>query len=119
MLTRENNTILKLYKSLVSCIQIWNRSLKQDMENWKQCMQRRATQMIQGDKDLSYEVMDMFTLYKFLFTHFMHFSALRGVLSALCRLILNCDMGLSMLTSSYNYLHTNRRHAYKKNLSFI
>src|SRR6218665_490670 len=48
-----------LYKSLVRpeleyCIQVWSPHLKQDMEKLEK-VQRRATKMIQGYKDLSYE----------------------------------------------------------------
>src|SRR6218665_3067333 len=59
IVTRDQDTILKLYKSLVRpqleyCIQVWSPHLKQDMEKLEK-MQRRATKMIQGYKDLSYE----------------------------------------------------------------
>src|SRR6218665_299862 len=36
------------------CIQVWNPCLKQDMEKLEK-VQRRATKMIKGYKDLSYE----------------------------------------------------------------
>src|SRR6218665_2667058 len=59
IVTREKDTILRLYKSLVRpqleyCIQVWRPYPKQDMENLEK-VQRRATKMIQGYKDLSYE----------------------------------------------------------------
>src|SRR6218665_2359050 len=57
--TRDKDTILRLYKSLVRqqleyCIQVWSPYLKQDVEKLEK-VQRRATKMIQGYKDLSYE----------------------------------------------------------------
>src|SRR6218665_985195 len=59
IVTRDKDTILRLYKSLVRpqleyCIQVWSPYLKQDMEKLEK-LQRRATKMIQGYKDLSYE----------------------------------------------------------------
>src|SRR6218665_2808252 len=59
IVTRDKDTILRLYKSLVSpqleyCIQVWSPYLKQDMEKLEK-VQRRATKMIQGCKYLSYE----------------------------------------------------------------
>src|SRR6218665_1430163 len=59
IVTRDKDTILGLYKSLVRpqleyCIQVWSPLLKQDMENYT-IVQRRATKMSQGYKDLSYE----------------------------------------------------------------
>src|SRR6218665_2299146 len=59
MVTRDKDTILRLYKSLVRpqleyCIQAWSPYLKQDMEKLEK-VQRRATKMIQGYKYLSYE----------------------------------------------------------------
>src|SRR6218665_1183085 len=59
IVTRDKDTILRLYKSLVRpqleyCIHVWSPHLKQDMEK-KEKVQRRATKMIQGYKDLSYE----------------------------------------------------------------
>src|SRR6218665_3335088 len=59
IVTRDKDTILRLYKSLVRpqleyCIQVWSPYLKQDMEKLEK-VQRRATKMIQGYKYLSYE----------------------------------------------------------------
>src|SRR6218665_3081922 len=59
IVTRDKDTILRLYKSLVRpqmeyCIQVWSPHLKQDVEKLEK-VQRRATKMIQGYKDLSYE----------------------------------------------------------------
>src|SRR6218665_3950555 len=61
IVTRDKGTILRLYKSLVRpqleyCIQVhvWSPYLKQDMEKLEK-VQRRATKMIRGYKDLSYE----------------------------------------------------------------
>jgi hypothetical protein len=59
IVTRDKDTILRLYKSLVRpqleyCIQVWNPYLKQDIEKLEK-VQRRATKMIWGYKDLSYE----------------------------------------------------------------
>src|SRR6218665_1632722 len=59
IVTRDKDTILRLYKSLVRpqlehCIQVWSPYLKQDMEKLEK-VQRTATKMIQGYKDLSYE----------------------------------------------------------------
>src|SRR6218665_2803620 len=59
IVTRYKDTILRLYKSLVRpkleyCMQVWSPYLKQDMEKLDK-VQRRATKMIQGYKDLSYE----------------------------------------------------------------
>src|SRR6218665_2865103 len=59
IVTRDKDTILRLYKSLFRpqlecCIQVWSPHLKQDMEKLEK-VQRRATKMIQGYKDLSYE----------------------------------------------------------------
>src|SRR6218665_1072934 len=59
IVTRDKGTILRLYKSLVRpqleyCIQVWSPHLKQDMEKLEK-VQRRATKVIQGYKDLSYE----------------------------------------------------------------
>src|SRR6218665_874549 len=59
IVTRDKDTILRLYKTLVrpqleSCIQVWSPYLKQDMEKLEK-VQRRATKMIQGYKYLSYE----------------------------------------------------------------
>src|SRR6218665_2823335 len=59
IVTRDQDTILRLYKSLVRpqleyCIQVWSPYLKQDMEKLEK-VQRRATKMIQGYKYLSYE----------------------------------------------------------------
>src|SRR6218665_3786944 len=57
--TREKDTILGLYKTLVRpqleyCIQVWSPYLKQDMDKLEK-VQRRVTKMIQGYKYLSYE----------------------------------------------------------------
>ena len=57
--TGDKDTILRLYKSLERpqleyCIQVWNPYLKQDTEKLEK-VQRRATKMIQGYRDLSYE----------------------------------------------------------------
>ena len=57
IVTRDKDTILRLYKSLVRpqleyCIQIWNPYLK--LEKLEK-VQRRATKMMWGYKDLSYE----------------------------------------------------------------
>src|SRR6218665_3586516 len=57
--TRDKDTILRLYKSLVRpqleyCIQVWSPHLKLDMEKLEK-VQRNAPKMIQGYKDLSYE----------------------------------------------------------------
>src|SRR6218665_4059181 len=54
IVTRDKDTILRLYKSLVRpqleyCIQVWSPHLKQDMEKLEK-VQRRATKMIQGYK---------------------------------------------------------------------
>ena len=59
IVTRDKDTILRLYKTLVRpqleyCIQVWSPYLKQDMEKLEK-VQRRATKMIQGYKYLSYE----------------------------------------------------------------
>ena len=59
IVSRDKDTILRLYKSLVRpqleyCIQVWNPYLKQDIEKLEK-VQRRATKMIWGYKDLSYE----------------------------------------------------------------
>src|SRR6218665_2772809 len=59
IVTRDKDTILRLYKSLVRpqleyCIQVWSPHLKQDMEKLEK-VQRRATKMIHGYKDLSYK----------------------------------------------------------------
>src|SRR6218665_1519690 len=59
IVTRDKDTILRLYKSLVRpqleyCIQVWSPYLKQEMEKLEK-VQRRATKMIQGYRDLSYE----------------------------------------------------------------
>src|SRR6218665_13665 len=60
IVTRDKDTILRLYKSLVRplqleyCIQVWSPYLKHYMEKLEK-VQRRATKMIQGYKDLSYE----------------------------------------------------------------
>jgi hypothetical protein len=59
IVTRDKDTILRLYKSLVRpqleyCIQVWSPYLKQDMEKLEK-VQRRATKMIWGYKDLGYE----------------------------------------------------------------
>src|SRR5688572_13267740 len=59
IVTRDKDTILRLYKSLVRpqleyCIQVWSLYLKQDMEKLEK-VQRRATKMIWGYKDLGYE----------------------------------------------------------------
>src|SRR6218665_2406714 len=59
IVTRDKDTILRLYKSLVRpqleyCIHVWSPHLKQDIEKLEK-VQRRATKMIQGYKDLSYE----------------------------------------------------------------
>src|SRR6218665_2928471 len=59
IVTRDKDTILRLYKSLVRpqleyCFQVWSPYLKQDMEKLEK-EQRRATKMIQGYKYLSYE----------------------------------------------------------------
>jgi hypothetical protein len=59
IVTRDKDTILRLYKSMVRphleyCIQAWNPYLKQDIEKLEK-VQRRATKMIWGYKDLSYE----------------------------------------------------------------
>src|SRR6218665_773802 len=59
IVTRDKDTILRLYKSLVRTqleywIQVWSPYLKQDMEKLEK-VQRRATKMIQGYKYLSYE----------------------------------------------------------------
>src|SRR6218665_1007275 len=42
IVTRDKDTILRLYKTLVKprleyCIQVWSPYLKQDMENWRKC----------------------------------------------------------------------------------
>src|SRR6218665_1186548 len=57
IVTRDKDTILRLYKTLVRpqleyCIQVWSPYLKQDMEKLEK-VQRRATKMIQGYKYLS------------------------------------------------------------------
>src|SRR6218665_3600351 len=59
IVTRDKDTMLRLYKTLVRpqlgyCIQVWSPYLKQDMEKLEK-EQRRATKMIQGYKYLSYE----------------------------------------------------------------
>src|ERR1043165_7009490 len=59
IVTRDKDTILMLYKSLVRpqleyCIQVWSPYMKQDMEKFEK-VQRRATKMIWGYKDLTYE----------------------------------------------------------------
>ena len=59
IVTRDKDTILRLYKSLVRpeleyCIKVWSSYLKQDMEKLEK-VQRRATKMIQGYTDFSYE----------------------------------------------------------------
>jgi len=59
IVTRDKDTILRLYKSLVRpqleyCIQVWNPYLRQDIEKLEK-VQRRATKMILGYKNLSYE----------------------------------------------------------------
>jgi ribonucleases P/MRP protein subunit RPP40 len=59
IVTRDKDTILRLYKSLVRpqleyCVQAWNPYLKQDIEKLEK-VQRRATKMISGYKNLSYE----------------------------------------------------------------
>ena len=59
IVTRDKETILRLYKSLVRpqleyCIQVWNPYLKQDIEKLER-VQRRATKLIWGCKSLSYE----------------------------------------------------------------
>jgi len=51
IVTRDKDTILRLYKSLARpqleyCIQVWNPYLKQDMGK----VQRRATKMIQATR---------------------------------------------------------------------
>ena len=56
---RDKDTMLRLYKSLVRpqleyYIQIWNPYLKQDMEKLEK-VQRKATKMTQGHKDLIYK----------------------------------------------------------------
>ena len=59
VVSREKSIILKLYKALVRphleyCIQVWNPHLKKDIETLER-MQRRATRMIKGVGNLSYE----------------------------------------------------------------
>ena|SRR6218665_470892 len=59
IITRDKDTILRLYKTLVRpqleyCIQVWSLYLEQDMEKLEK-VQKRTTQMIQGYKYLSYE----------------------------------------------------------------
>src|SRR6218665_1051626 len=59
IVTRDKDTILRLYKTLVRpqleyCIQVWSQYLQQDMEKLEK-VQRRATKMIQGYKYLSYK----------------------------------------------------------------
>src|SRR6218665_2148824 len=59
IVTRDKDIILRLYKTLVRpqfeyCFQVWSPYLKQDMEKLEK-VQRRATKMIHGYKDLSYE----------------------------------------------------------------
>src|SRR6218665_36439 len=59
IVTRDKDTILRLYKTLVRlqleyCIQVWSPYLKQDMENLEK-VQRRATKMMQSYMYLSYE----------------------------------------------------------------
>src|SRR6218665_245193 len=59
IVTRDKDTILRLYKSLVRpqleyCIQVWSPYLKQDMEKLEK-VQRRDTKIIQDYKYLSYE----------------------------------------------------------------
>src|SRR6218665_2458910 len=59
IVTRDKYAILRLYKSLVRpqleyWIQVWSLYQKQDREKLEK-VQRRATKMIQGHKDLSYE----------------------------------------------------------------
>src|SRR6218665_199249 len=58
IVTRDKNTILRLYKTLVRpqleyCIQVWSPCLKQDMGKLEKV--QRAMKMIQGYKYLSYE----------------------------------------------------------------
>ena len=60
IVTRDKDAILRLYKLLVRpqleyCIQIWNPFLKQDIMEELEKVQGRATKMIHGYKDLSYE----------------------------------------------------------------
>ena len=59
MVSREKSIILKLCKALVRphleyCIQVWNRHLRKDIETLER-VQRRATSMIKGLRNLSYE----------------------------------------------------------------
>ena len=59
IVTKDKDTILRLYKSLVRpqleyCIQVWSPYLKQDIDKLEK-VQKRAKKMIQGYKDLIYE----------------------------------------------------------------
>ena len=59
IVTRDKDTILRLYKSLVRpqleyCIQVWSPYLKHDMEKLEK-VQRRVTKMIHGCKYSSYK----------------------------------------------------------------
>src|SRR6218665_1954564 len=59
IVTRDKDTILRLYKTLVRpqleyCIQVWSPYLKKDMEKLEK-VQRRATKMIQDYKYISYK----------------------------------------------------------------
>jgi ribonuclease P/MRP protein subunit RPP40 len=56
---KSKNVIVKLYKSLVRprleyCIQAWSPHLRKDIDMMEQ-VQRRATRLIEGFKDVSYE----------------------------------------------------------------
>ena len=57
--SRSREVILPLYSALVRphlehCIQMWSPQYRRDMD-LLECIQRRATEMIQGMKHLSYE----------------------------------------------------------------